>query len=108
MTLRCRTHPAPAPPQRQVERRPPRQRAPRPQPPRPTGPRPPRLDLNYLGSFGPEGVPDNHQLYTHAQATIALCELYGMTKDPQYRDAAQRAINFCVFAQAEEGGKNQH
>ena len=56
------------------------------------------------GSFIPEKVSHHHQLYTHAQATIALCELYGMTEDSKFRDAAQRAINFSVKAQAPEGG----
>jgi hypothetical protein len=44
------------------------------------------------------------QLYTHAFCTIALCELYGMTKDERYRDPAQRAIDYCVEVQAPEGG----
>jgi len=56
------------------------------------------------GSFIPADVNQHHQLYTHAQATIALCELYGMTEDSRFRDAAQRAIAFSVSAQSEEGG----
>lgn len=44
------------------------------------------------------------RLYTHAICTIAICELYGMTRESKYRDAAQRAINYCVKAQAPEGG----
>ena len=39
-------------------------------------------DLN--GYFG-------GQMYSHALATIALCEAYGMTADPELRPAAQRA-----------------
>ena len=61
------------------------------------------------GSFLPKGTaPDHHNLYTHAQATIALCELYGMTKDSKYRDQAQQAVKFCVSSQSSEGGWRYH
>ena len=43
-------------------------------------------------------------LYSHAQATIAICELYGMSQDADLRRPAQRAIDYAVDAQAEEGG----
>jgi hypothetical protein len=49
-------------------------------------------------------VPTGHQLYTQAQCTIALCELFAMTGDYQYRDAAQKAVDYCVKIQANEGG----
>lgn len=49
-------------------------------------------------------VPESHQLYTQAQCTIALCELYAMTGDPAYYDAAQKAVDYCVHIQAPEGG----
>jgi hypothetical protein len=39
-----------------------------------------------------------------AICTIALCELYGMTQDSQYREPAQRAIDYCVKIQSKEGG----
>jgi hypothetical protein len=55
------------------------------------------------GNFFREGQ-GTAQLYTHAFCTIALCELYGMTKDERYREPAQRAINYCVEVQAPEGG----
>ena len=45
-----------------------------------------------------------HQLYSHAQATIAICELYGMTKDSRYQQPAQKAIDYAVAVQAPEGG----
>lgn len=38
-------------------------------------------------------------LYSHAIATIALCEAYGMTQDPELRQPAQQAIEFIVQAQ---------
>jgi hypothetical protein len=50
------------------------------------------------------GADPRQSLYAHAQATIVLCELYGMTKDEKYRESAQRAIDFCVRAQSREGG----
>jgi hypothetical protein len=57
------------------------------------------------GSFLPQGsVGHNHNLYTHAQASIALCELYGMTGDSKYRESAQKAIKYCIDAQSPEGG----
>ncbi len=55
------------------------------------------------GKFFDE-VSSNQQLYTQAMCTIALCELFGMTSDYQYRDAAQKAIDYCVQIQAREGG----
>jgi hypothetical protein len=49
-------------------------------------------------------VSSTHQLYTQAQCTIALCELYAMTGDQGYFDAAQKAVDYCVRIQAPEGG----
>ncbi len=49
-------------------------------------------------------VPTSHQLYTQAQCTIALCELYAMTGDAAYYDAAQKAVDYCVRIQSPEGG----
>jgi hypothetical protein len=43
-------------------------------------------------------------MYAHGQATIALCELYGMTKDSLVRQTAQRAVDFASEAQSPEGG----
>ena len=38
-------------------------------------------------------------LYSHGIASIALCEAYGMTQDPNLREAAQKALNFIAAAQ---------
>ncbi len=46
----------------------------------------------------------NHALYTHAQCTIALCELYAMTHDESLREPAQNAIDYCVKTQSPSGG----
>lgn len=44
-------------------------------------------------------------LYSHSLATIALCEAYGMTQDPELREPAQKAIDFIVAGQhADRGG----
>ncbi|MAR13467.1 MAG: squalene--hopene cyclase [Blastopirellula sp.] len=49
-------------------------------------------------------APAHHRLYTQAQITIALCELYGMTKDSAFRDPAQKALDYAIKAQSPAGG----
>ncbi len=49
-------------------------------------------------------VPSSHKLYTQAQCTIALCELYAMTGEKEYYDAAQKAVDYCVSIQSPQGG----
>jgi hypothetical protein len=46
----------------------------------------------------------NQRLYAQAQATIAICELYGMTKDSKYGEPAERALQYALKAQSPEGG----
>ena len=59
------------------------------------------------GCFFREGAY-GHRFYTHGQATIAICELYAMTKDPElqraYKEPAEKAIAYCVKAQSASGG----
>jgi hypothetical protein len=43
-------------------------------------------------------------MYSHAIATVCLCEAVGMTGDPQLQPAAQAAVNYVVRAQHEKGG----
>lgn len=43
-------------------------------------------------------------LYSHALATIALCEAYGMTQDPALKEPAERAIDFILQCQNPERG----
>ena len=56
------------------------------------------------GNFFREGSGGNGRLYTQALCTIALCELYGMTQNSEYREPAQKAVNYCLKAQSPEGG----
>jgi hypothetical protein len=46
----------------------------------------------------------NHRLYAQAQATIALCEIYGMTRDAKFKRPAQLALDFAHKAQSPELG----
>ncbi|HWB09571.1 MAG TPA: prenyltransferase/squalene oxidase repeat-containing protein [Pirellulales bacterium] len=50
------------------------------------------------GSFVQEGA-SNHWFYAHGQCTMAVCELFGMTKDPNLRKPAEMAIQYCVASQ---------
>ncbi len=59
------------------------------------------------GCFFREGNYE-HRFYTHGQATIAICELYAMTTDPDlraaYKEPAEKAVDYCVKTQAPPGG----
>jgi hypothetical protein len=46
----------------------------------------------------------NQRLYAQAQATIALCEIYGMSQDTEFKEPARRAIQWAISAQAPAGG----
>jgi hypothetical protein len=43
-------------------------------------------------------------MYSHGIASIAMCEAFGLTSDPQLKVSAQRALNFIVAAQDPAGG----
>jgi hypothetical protein len=43
-------------------------------------------------------------MYSHAIATLALCEAYAMTRDSSLEEPAQKAVDFIVNAQNEAGG----
>jgi len=55
------------------------------------------------GNFFHEG-PFHHRFYTQGQCAIALCEIYGMTKDEKFREPAERAVKYCLLGQSSEGG----
>ncbi|WP_146599040.1 prenyltransferase/squalene oxidase repeat-containing protein [Novipirellula aureliae] len=46
----------------------------------------------------------NQQTYAQAQATIVLCELYGMSQDSRLRDNAQLAVEYAQESQSPQGG----
>jgi hypothetical protein len=46
----------------------------------------------------------NYRFYTQGQCTIAVCELYAMSKDTKFRQPAQRAVDYCLRSQTPEGG----
>jgi prenyltransferase/squalene oxidase-like repeat protein len=56
------------------------------------------------GLFTNNVVPAFQLFYSHGQATIAICEAYGMTQDPRFRPPAERAIQYCIRTQAPPGG----
>jgi hypothetical protein len=43
-------------------------------------------------------------LYSHALASLAVCEAFGMTADPALKNQAQKAIDYIVKGQATSGG----
>jgi len=60
--------------------------------------------LAFLGkSLTNGGKFNNGGMYAHGIAATALCEAYGMTKDPSLKPSAQAAINYIVTGQAEDG-----
>ncbi len=46
----------------------------------------------------------NSGMYAHGQATIVLCEAFAITGDEELRIPAQRAVDFIVKAQYNDGG----
>lgn len=50
----------------------------------------------YRGDGHGQGLDD---MYAHGIAAIAMCEAYGMTRDPRLLEAAQLSINFLSYAQ---------
>lgn len=56
------------------------------------------------GTFDAGLMIEQHRMYAHGQITIALCEAYGMTREPRFEGPARRALDFCVAAQMPDGG----
>lgn len=54
----------------------------------------------------PDGgsLVDRGTMYGQGISTTALCEVYGMTKDPKIKKPAQQAINYIIHAQDPLGG----
>jgi len=55
------------------------------------------------GFFVHEGTHQS-RAYAQAQASIAICEIYGMTKDSKFKKPAQLALDFAHKAQSPELG----
>ena len=55
------------------------------------------------GDFYSSGPP-HQRLYTQAQCSIAICELYGMTRDSIYRQPAELCVKYASRVQDKEGG----
>lgn len=55
------------------------------------------------GFFAEEAI-GNQRTYAHAQCSIAICELYGMTGDESLRDAARLSVQYNQRAQSKTGG----
>jgi hypothetical protein len=65
-----------------------------------------RKALNWLlsqmkddGALYSGQAPRNNWMYDHGMATIALCEAYGLSKDPALLGPAKRAVQFIIDAQ---------
>jgi hypothetical protein len=50
------------------------------------------------------GGPGISYMYSHAIASMALCEAYGLSHDSRLKEPARRALNFIIEAQHTEGG----
>jgi hypothetical protein len=62
------------------------------------------LGLQDDSGFFASRSSSHEKMYAQALATIAVCELYGMTKDVALHDKAQRALDFAMDAQSPQGG----
>jgi hypothetical protein len=56
-----------------------------------------------FGCFFRRGQPQS-RFYTQGQCLIALCELYAMTHQSEYRLPAEKAIEYCLKNQSSSGG----
>ncbi|MCE9529926.1 MAG: terpene cyclase/mutase family protein [Planctomycetes bacterium] len=60
--------------------------------------------LNYLKSqIKPNGQFAGAGMYSHAIATVAVCEAAGMTRDETYKKVARLAVDFIIKAQDGDG-----
>jgi len=57
-----------------------------------------------LRGGGKTGRPANNAMYDHCAATLALTEAYGITKDIEFYQAAQWAVDYLVDAQNPDDG----
>ncbi len=59
-----------------------------------------------VSRVSPEGyiASDHTRMYSHAFATLALAEVYGMSREPKLRERLQTAVEFTVKCQNPTGG----
>jgi len=50
------------------------------------------------------GPGDQQKMYSQGIAAIALCEAFGMTQDPAFREPAERALQYIINAQNKNTG----
>jgi len=62
------------------------------------------VDQQDRKGFMAQKARDHERMYAQAQATIALCELYGMTGESWLRPRAQLAVDFAEQSQSAQGG----
>ncbi|QDT05239.1 Prenyltransferase and squalene oxidase repeat protein [Rubripirellula lacrimiformis] len=62
------------------------------------------VSLQDRRGFMAKDARSHEQMYAQAQATIALCEMYGMTRDSWLRPRAELAVAFAESAQSAQGG----
>ena len=56
---------------------------------------------------GPNGgsmLDQTGEMYSHALATICLCEAFGMTKDPMLEEPVRAALKYIIYSQDPVGG----
>jgi hypothetical protein len=56
------------------------------------------------GADAPDREDAEGYMYNHAICTLALCDAFALTADPDLREPAQRAIDFLQRAQDRQGG----
>ena len=66
--------------------------------------------LNWLiaqqqdNGFLSSNAAGNGKMYAHGIASIALCEAYGLSKDPKLKEPAEKAINLIITSQSPTKG----
>jgi hypothetical protein len=63
-----------------------------------------KAGLEWLVAKQDKGGSFDADLLVHGQATLALCQAYGLTADPKFKEPSQRALDYLVKAQDPKGG----
>ncbi|MEQ1828816.1 MAG: prenyltransferase/squalene oxidase repeat-containing protein [Pirellula sp.] len=62
------------------------------------------IKIQNRDGFFADQAAGNQRTYAHAQAAIAICELYGMTGDESLREPAQKSVKYNEKSQSKNGG----